>query len=158
MRKYTANYLISDNGIFLKNGIMVAEENGTVVQYIDTTDDLKEIALLSFHNGILMPGCMFLKSNAPIPAPESYHPIFKLVMNLTKERSLLSIQNLIDLVKNVQEKFPEMKIPEIMNKTQDILLSNSGFIKENIPGIFLLTGVDLPQLHFTQKTRIKRIL
>ena len=106
MRKFAANYLISDIGIFLKNGIVIAEENGTVLRYIDTADDLKEIAGLTFHNGILMTGFMFLQSNAPIESSESDSPINALVMSLTKELSLLSMQNLIDLGKKVQEQFP----------------------------------------------------
>ena len=158
MRKFAANYLISDTGIFLKNGIVIAKENGTVMRYIDTVDDLKEIAGLTFYNGILMTGFMFLQSNKPIEPSESDSPICALVMRLTKELSLLSMQNLIDLGKKVQEQFPEMKIPEIMNEIQGILQSNAGYIKENLPGIFLLAGVDLPRLRFKPTTKLKKII
>ena len=158
MRKFAANYIISDTGIFLKNGILIAEENGTVLRYIDTADDLKEIAGLTFYNGILMTGFVFLQSNAPIESSESDSPIYALVMRLTKELSLLSMHNLIDLGKKVQEQFPEMKIPEIMNEIQGILQSNAGFIKENLPEIFLLTGVDLPRLRFKPTTKLKKII
>ena len=50
MRKFTANYLVTASGTFLKNGIVIAEENGTAIEFIDTTGDLKEIAQLTFYN------------------------------------------------------------------------------------------------------------
>ena len=158
MRKFTANYLVSDSGDFLKNGIVVSEDDGTVLQYIDTSGDLKEIAGLSFHNGILMGGLTYLKTNESIRISNSNHPVFEVLIKLIVGLSSLSTLDFVEFGKQIQENFPEIKIPEIMKELSDILLLNAGFRKEKIPGIYLLTGIDLPQLHFTQKTRIKRIL
>ncbi len=158
MRKFAANYLISDTGMFLKNGIVIAEENGTVVQYIDIADDLKEIAGLIFHNGILIAGCNFLRLNSPIPISETSDPIMTLVLKAVEGKSLFTLLNLIDLGKKIQEQFPDMKIPGILKEITDILLSNGGFIKKYVPGIFLLIGVDLPRLRFKPTTKLKRIL
>jgi hypothetical protein len=51
-----------------------------------------------------------------------------------------------------------MKIPEIIQEMTAFLLSGGHFLKQNIPGIFLLMGVDLTGLHFTPKSRLKKIL
>ena len=156
MKNFVANYLISESGTFLKNGIIVAEDHGTALQYIDTTNDLEERAQLSFHNGILIAGCSFLKTNEP--ESKSAHPIKALVAKAVEGQSTFSLPDLIELSKQVQVEFPEMTIPEILNDSIDLLQSNAGFIKVIVPGIFLLTGVDLPRLHFKPKTKLKRIL
>ena len=157
MRKFAANYLVSETGIFLKNGILVAEEDGTAVQYIDTKGDLTEIARLAFLNGILMSGCAFVKTGHNIPDLVPDHPVRSFVFQLLKGSNQISIHSLIESGKQVQEQFPEMEIPEIMHQTA-ILLANSGYSKENIRGIFLLTGTDLAELHFTPKSRLKKII
>ena len=71
MRKFTANYLLSDSGVFLKNGIVIVEEDGSAIEYLDTKGDLKEIAQMSFHNGILMAGFIFVKSSDFVPLSEA---------------------------------------------------------------------------------------
>jgi hypothetical protein len=156
MKKFAANYLIAESGVFLKNGIIVSDEDGTALQYIDTTDDLKEIAQLTFHNGIMMAGCRFLKTNSPVS--ESENQLNALVMKAVEGQSIFSLLDLIELGKLIQREFPEMKIPEILNVSMDMLQSNFGLIKETFPGIFLLTGVDLPRLRFKPTSKLKRIL
>ena len=158
MRKFTANYLLSDSGVFLKNGILVAKEDGTVVDFVDTKGDLKEIAQMSFHNGILMAGFTFSKNTAFVPLSEAENTVKSFVIRSVAGIFQFSILDFIELGKQVQDHFPEMKIPEIMNEIAEVLLADSVFRKEKTPGIFLLSGVDLPQMHFTPQTRIKRIL
>ena len=158
MKKFAANYLINEKGEFLKNGIVVAEDDGTALQYIDTSDNLIEIAGLRFHNGILLADSSFLKSYPQITSFESDSLLSALVLKAVEGLDRFSTQNLIDLGKNIQEHFPELKIPEIMNGMTEILLLKAGFVRGNIPGIFLISGVDLPNLQFAARTRIKRIL
>ena len=158
MRKFTANYLVTDSGVFLKNGILVVEEDGSSMQYFDTTGDLKEIAQLSFHNGILLAGFIFSKNNVSVPFSETENPVKSMVLRLIAGSIRFSIQDLLELCKQVQDQFLEMKIPEIMNEISEVLLLNGGFVKENTPVIYLLTGVDLPELHFTSRTKLKKIL
>lgn len=158
MKKFAANYLVSEAGKFLKNGIIVAEDNGTVVELIDTAGDLDEIAQLTFLNGILISGSVFTRINAESPISESVHSISSQINPFVAGLSQISIHQLIELGKQIQGQFPEMKIPEIMSEITAILLTSSRFRKEKIPGIFLLTGVNLAQLHFTAKSRLKKIL
>ena len=158
MKRFEANYLITENGDFLKNGIIVAEDDGTILQYIDTSEDLTEIAGLSFHNGILLADCTFGKSDTPVDSFESNSLLSTLVLKAVEGLDQFLIQNLIDLAQHIQEYFPEMNIPEIMNEIMQILISKAGFVKENNPGIYLLVGIDLPRLRFTSKAKLKKIL
>jgi hypothetical protein len=158
MRKFAANYLVSEAGEFLKNGIVIARNDGTALQLIDTKGDLKETEQLIFHNGILMGGCSFTKTNASFAVSFNDQPFRSFVLQSITEATQFSIQNLIDLGKQVQIQFPEMKIPAILNEISATLLTDGGFIKETIPGIYLLKGVDLVGLHFTPKSGLKKIL
>lgn len=158
MKKLAANYLVSDAGKFLKNGILVAEEDGTAVEFIDTEGNLDEIALLSFHNGILISGFAFIRIKAESPVSKSVHFLTSIINESVAELTQISIQDLIEISKKVQVQFPEMKIPEILNELNLYFMESGLFRKAKIPGIFLLIGADLLELHFTAKSRLKKIL
>ncbi len=156
MRKFAANYLVSDDGVYLKNGIIVAGENGFAVQIIDTKGDLREIARLTFLNGILMAGSTFKKVHATKSVSDL--PFENLVLKSAAGPTQFSIQDMINLGKQVQLQFQEMRIPEILNEITATLQTYGGFSKEPISGIYLLTGADLVNLHFTSKSQLKKIL
>lgn len=158
MRKFAAHYLVSDTGVFLKNGMVVAGEDGLVAYYIDTKGDLRETEQLIFHNGILMAGYSFTKVHSIHLIADAGKTFRSSVLQAVGELTHFSMQDHIDLAKELQIQFPEMKIPAIMNGISEILLAEGGFSKEIIPGIFLLTSVDLVDLHFTPKSRLKKIL
>ena len=147
MKKLAANYLISETGKLLKNGILLAEDNGVALDFIDTNGDLNEIAQLTFYNGILIAGQTFTRINS-----ESLVFISPIIQG----KDQLSLHDLVELAKQYQVQFPEMQIPEIWNAINTILQPE--FRKETTAGIFLLIGSDLPGLHFTSKSRLKKIL
>lgn len=157
MKKFAANYLISENGVFLKNGVLVVGEDGLALQYIDTKGDLRETEQLIFYNGVLMTGCMYIKTNAATKNSEHNQKFRLIVLQSLAGLTSISIHNLIDLGKQVQFLFPEMKIPEILNEISSVLLTSGGYTKENIVGTFLLKEVDLLGLRFTPKSRLKKI-
>jgi len=158
MRKFAAHYLVTDVGVFLKNGIALVGDDGFIVQYIDTTGDLKEIEQLTFYNGILMGGTQFTKTISTQTNRVTDNSFQKFVFQSVADSTQLSIENLIDLGKVLQLQFPEMKIPAILNEMSDVLLGEGGFIKEIIPGIYLLSKVDLVELKFTPKSWLKLII
>ena len=158
MKKLAANYLVSEAGKFLKNGILVADEDGTAVEFIDTKGALDEIALLSFHNGILISGYAFIRINNESLVSKSEHFLSSIINQFVAENTQISIRDLIEIGKQVQVKFPEMKIPEILSELNLCLQESDHFRKERVLGIFLLVGADLPGLHFTAKSRLKKIL
>lgn len=157
MKKFAANYLVSETGLFLKNGIVMLGEDGYANRYIDTKDAIRETEQLIFLNGILMAGYRFTKMNPSISSPASVQPFGIQVIHSVGEASQFSIEQLVELGKQLQEQFPEMKIPAILNEIQEIL-PGLGFLKQRMPGVYLLHGVDLTELHFTPKSRLRKIL
>lgn len=158
MRKFAANYLISDAGILLKNGIVVADNDGIALEFIDTTNDLKEIEQLIFYNGILISGVQFTKTSNPFLVSEEESPFQTFVLKLTFGFSQITIQHFVEISKQVQGQFQSMKIPEIMDQISGVLVKNGGFSKQTISGIYLLKGVDLQKLQFKPNTILKKIL
>jgi hypothetical protein len=157
MRKFAANYLVSDTGLLLKNGIVLVGEDGFVNRFIDTKDAIRETEQLIFHNGILMAGFRFTKMNPSVVNLDNAQPIVKQIILSVSEASKFSIEQLVELGKQLQPQFPVMKIQAIFNEIQEILLE-LGFLKERIPGIYLLQGVDLAELQFTPRSWLRKIL
>lgn len=56
MRKIAATYLLSGTRAPVKNGILVCENDGTIVEVIENCGDLSEQAGMEFYSGILVPG------------------------------------------------------------------------------------------------------
>ena len=158
MKKFAANYVISDSGELLKNGIVIAEDDGSVLEYIDTDGQLQEIARLEFHNGILLGGFTFVKISEALPVLDFDSRFSSLILPEISGMNEVSIQKWLDICKKIPAFFPDMAITEIMRGITDILCTDGGFRKENTPGIYLLTGSDLIVLKLTMNCRLKRIL
>ncbi len=56
MRKISAHYVFPVTSRPLKNGILILDNNGEIIDIIDTYGQLREEASLEFYNGILVPG------------------------------------------------------------------------------------------------------
>ena len=56
MRKLSANYIFDGKGTFYKNGILVIDNEGFVIDLIDNNGQLKESESIEYYNGILTPG------------------------------------------------------------------------------------------------------
>ena len=56
MRKIAANYIFPITQKPIKNGIIVIDDNGTIIDLIDTKGEIKETENLEFYSGILVPG------------------------------------------------------------------------------------------------------
>ena len=158
MKKFAANYVISDSGELLKNGIILAEDEGSVLEYIDTEGDLQEIARLEFHNGILLGGFTFVKVREAVPIIDFDSRFSSIILPEISGMNEISILKWLDICKKIPALFPDMMITKIMRGITDILCTDGGFRKEDTPGIYLLTGSDLIVLKLTINCRIKRIL
>jgi len=158
MKKFAANYVISDSGELLKNGIILAEDEGSVLEYIDTEGDLQEIARLEFHNGILLGGFTFVKVREAVPMMDFDSRFSSIILPEISGMNEISILKWLDICKKIPALFPDMMITKIMRGITDILCTDGGFRKEDTPGIYLLTGSDLIVLKLTTNCRIKRIL
>lgn len=56
MRKIAANFIFPVSKAPIKNGIIIVEDDGTIIDLIDNGGKLPEIAGLEFYNGIITPG------------------------------------------------------------------------------------------------------
>jgi len=56
VRKIAATYIFPGNHPPIKNGILVCENDGTIIEIIDNKGELKEESGLEFYSGILVPG------------------------------------------------------------------------------------------------------
>jgi cytosine/adenosine deaminase-related metal-dependent hydrolase len=56
MRRFSANYLFTNIGKPIRNGIVGVDDNGAVVEVFDPDGDSYELANTEFHNGVIVPG------------------------------------------------------------------------------------------------------
>ncbi len=56
MRKIAATYIFPGNRLPIKNGILICEDDGKIIEIIDHNGELKEEAGLEFYSGIIVPG------------------------------------------------------------------------------------------------------
>jgi cytosine/adenosine deaminase-related metal-dependent hydrolase len=56
MKRFSAQYIITNSGPPLKRAIITAENDGTVINIEDTFGDLQEKHSVEFYNGIIIPG------------------------------------------------------------------------------------------------------
>jgi aminodeoxyfutalosine deaminase len=56
MKKFSANYIFPVDGLPIKNGIVVVDDSGIILEVIDPGEKFAETANLEHHNGIIVPG------------------------------------------------------------------------------------------------------
>jgi cytosine/adenosine deaminase-related metal-dependent hydrolase len=56
MKRFSAQYIITNSSPLLKRAIVTTEDDGTVISIEDTAGELKEKHSIEFHNGIIIPG------------------------------------------------------------------------------------------------------
>lgn len=56
MKRFAAQYIITNPGPPLKRAVITTEDDGTIVSIEKTSGDLKEIHSTEFYNGIIIPG------------------------------------------------------------------------------------------------------
>lgn len=56
MKRFAAQYIITNYGPLLKRAVITTRDDGTIISVEDTAGDLKEIHSTEFYNGIIIPG------------------------------------------------------------------------------------------------------
>ena len=56
MKRFSAQYVITNSSPVLKRAVITGEDDGTVISVEDTSGELKEKHSVEFHNGIIIPG------------------------------------------------------------------------------------------------------
>lgn len=73
MRKIAASYIFPVFSPPLKNGILILDENGAILEVVDTKGEFREQAGLEFYNGILVPG--FVNAHCHLELSHFYNKI-----------------------------------------------------------------------------------
>ncbi len=114
MRRLSANYIYTINSAPLKNGIIEVDDNGKILNIIDTNGNLRESRGLEFYNGILVPG--FINTHCHL---ELSH----LKNKLPKKKGLV---NFISNVRNLRDSNKTNILNEI--KKADKLMWQNGIV------------------------------
>lgn len=56
MKRFSAQFIITNSGSILKRGVVTTDDDGTIISVEDTLIDLKETHSVEYHNGIIVPG------------------------------------------------------------------------------------------------------
>jgi cytosine/adenosine deaminase-related metal-dependent hydrolase len=56
MKRFSAQYIITNSGPLLKRGLVTTDDDGTIQSVEDTGGSLEEKESLEYHNGIIIPG------------------------------------------------------------------------------------------------------
>jgi aminodeoxyfutalosine deaminase len=56
MKRFSAQYIITNEGPPLKRAVITTGDNGTILNIEDTSGNLKEMHSVEYHNGIIIPG------------------------------------------------------------------------------------------------------
>lgn len=56
MKRFSAQYIITNSSPPLKRGIVTVDGDGTILSIEDTSGELRETGSVEFHNGIIIPG------------------------------------------------------------------------------------------------------
>jgi hypothetical protein len=56
MKRFTAQYVFTNNGPPLKRALITVEDDGTISSVTDNAGELAEVHSTEFHNGIIIPG------------------------------------------------------------------------------------------------------
>lgn len=158
MKKLAANYVVTESGDFLKNSYLVAEDDGMVLNFVDTGGHLQEIAQLIFYNGILLPAFRFERVRSIIAFSDEDPRFASVLLADTGHRDELSMADWLKLCKDAQANFPDMILPEVFRRVTETLVQEGGFAKESVPGVYLLTGSSLVILKLTENSRLKRLI
>ena len=142
MRKIAATYIFPGNVRPLKNGILVCENDGTVIEIIDSSGDLKEQAGLEFYSGILVPGFV----NALSPASNHQRSIFAEMLVFQQNHPELTLEELIQCA--------------CFNSAHALKIDDwaGSFEKGKKPGVNLISGIDFKNMRLTGKSRLKQLI
>ena len=144
MRKISATWIFPGNRPPLKNGILICEDDGTVIDLIDTGGQLGEQARLEQYSGILVPGFVnahchlelsHLKGKIPEKAGLSgFLGAINKLRNLEVENQLLLVNNTfttqldIEMIKKLRR----------MENTFFVLCPNANlYIENQLPPVLL---------------------
>ena len=145
LRKFSSNYIFCNPSRFLKNGIIILDEENRVIDIIDNQGNLQEEAKLEYYNGILIPGLIgnhFHSDPDPI--------VFKYEQH---EGNILAFNRLL----RCQQINPFINLFDILNSESERVLGFKyrGFEKGSITGVNLIENANLAELKLMPGSKLR---
>lgn len=153
MRKISATYILPGNRPPLKNGILVCDDDGKILDLIDTAGYVKEEAGLEYYSGILVPGfvnthCHLELSHLKGKIPEK-KGLGEFIGNINKLRNL----EVEDTAESAIRKADRQLFAEGVVAVGDISNSLSSLETKHQSKIYYHTFVEAFGFHFSRAER-----
>lgn len=180
MRKIAANYIFPITSEPIRNGYLVINENGTIVEVVGSQDNIREIAGLEYYSGVLVPGMILTVGGSNVVINLS-----KIEVDLTPEQrkwarylysrgvqtiaskavlnKLAQTQTLIDYLLKLsqagvsfEDSLKELTFnnAKIFNLEKELGSLEGG----NTPGVLLITGFDFENNNLGLNASVKRLV
>ena len=166
MRKIAANLIFPCDGKIIKFGHVIVEDDGTIVDVVDTGGKLIEEEGLEYHNGVLVPGFLIDGANA------------KTDEKSVRVRNISGVQKEISDVKNIAYNTTEPVVNQMFGKQLDNMTFAEALYKATIepatmigeaeqlgcfkkgakPGVVLLYPFDFVNVKMRHDTLSKRLV
>ena len=148
MRKFSSNYIFCHTSGFLKNGIIILDDDNRVIDIIDNQGNLQEEANLEYYNGILLPG--FIRNQ------------FKSDLNQNVFNSEYHEGNIqtFNRLRHFQELNPSINLFDLLNSETERILGYkySGFEKGSISGVNLIENANLTELKLNPLSKLRILI
>lgn len=161
--KFAAHYLFRGHGSFLPKAWVEVDANGLVLQVVEPEGELRELAGMEFHSGIICPAF------PPLFQQFSLNEILERLPELKAFSSDCPLNTgdtkiIFNWIKAVQLREPSVKLEDLLelftSKAAALLqLTESGEIAAGKrPGLVLLTAIDYQDLRLTENSRLKKLI
>ncbi|HHJ09389.1 MAG TPA: hypothetical protein ENK25_00670 [Bacteroidetes bacterium] len=149
MRKIAANYVFPVSSPPVRNGIVVVNDQGRIMDLIDPGGCFREMAMLVFYNGVLIPSFVFPDTGKDNNISEN--DLFEILAKLTPPGNR---------EKNTQDDFDRLLKKFTLDKAEQLGLQNlSGSLeKGKKPGILLISPFDFERWQPAEGAVVKKIV
>ena len=113
MKQFAANYIFPVTSKPIKNGIVVTDDSGTIIQIIDTKGKLSEQPNIQFFNGVIVPG--FINSHT------------HLELSYLKDAIPYNCGH-IDFIRNIVNAIEKKIVDFDKIASADLLMKNNGIV------------------------------
>lgn len=120
MRKIAANLIFPCDGKIIKFGHVIVDDDGTIVDVVDTGGKLVEEEGLEYHNGVLVPGFLVDGTNASTSEKD------------LRIRTISGVQKEIVDVKNIEYNTKEPVVNQMFNEQLDNMTFSDALYKATI--------------------------
>jgi len=164
MKKFAAHFVFPGNSAPVPGGIVETDADGTVLRLIQPRNDLRELAGMEFHNGILCPAFVSLPDPFSPDLFFSYFPGLKVFESFLPDRPT-DERRILEWMKAIQLTTGSLSLEQLIRQFAYEPARVSGRLNERgslepgkRPGLILIDHIDYPNLQLTENSRLKRLI